>query len=197
MLIKKVQKNQPITADMINNIIDSIRECQIQSGVGYGFSRNAGGTTLTIKNQAITQQAQTNTWDICPFTPTISSSTSGTIITFSAGTINGILPTNMFSGFEVTSNTINYFYLACSSNGKVITSASIQKSTSPPAYYISTPDTAPSGFNKTIAVVTAEGIPVRTIQCADLVARVVASIQEDNVTYVAGDRNFIQYYNWV
>ena len=53
MLPKKVQKNQPITADMINNIIDSIRECQIQSGVGYSFSRNSGGTTLSIKTHPI------------------------------------------------------------------------------------------------------------------------------------------------
>jgi hypothetical protein len=191
-LMGKVQRGQPLTADMINNIIDSIRECQLQSVVGGIFKRGVGGTTITLKAGQQQQQQEA----LCPFTPTISTTTAGKTITFSAGTINGILPTNMFTSFPITANVLNYYYLTCASDGKVVIGAEIDYGTSTPPYYIGTPDSAPQAFSRLIAVVITSGIAVKTIACDNLTARVVATVQEDNVTYVAGKRNFIQYYGW-
>lgn len=191
-LLGKVQKGQLITADMLNNIIDSIRECQVQSVVGGVFRRGVGGTTITVK--AGRQQGQEEA--LCPFTPTISTTTAGQAITFSAGTMNGILPVNMFSTFPITANATNYYYLTCASDGKIVTGVEIDYGTSVPPNAAANPDAAPPAFSRLIAVVTTSGTAVRTIACANLTAKVVASIQEDNVTYVAGARNFIQYYGW-
>ena len=68
-LIGKVQKGQLITADMMNNIIDSIRECQLQSVVGGIFKRGVGGTTITVKAG---RQEQV----VCPFDVSTSLSAS-------------------------------------------------------------------------------------------------------------------------
>jgi hypothetical protein len=189
--LTKVQKGQQITADMINNIIDNIRECQLQSVVGGLFRRGAGGTTITVRQQ---QQEQT----LCPFTPIATAISSGGYkVSFSAGTVNGILPTNMFSPIVgVTTSSVNYFYLKCGSDGKLLTTAVIEKDTTIRTPQASNIDTAPTEFNILIAYMTTAGKAFTTIACDNLTARIYPTIQQDNVTYVAGERNFKQYYSW-
>jgi hypothetical protein len=192
-LLGKVQRGQAITAEMFNNIIDNIRECQLQSVVGGVFRRGTGGTTITLKAG---QQAGAEA--VCPFTPIATAVTSGYEVTFQAGTINGVLPTNMLdklTGVSTASN--NYFYLKCTTDGKVITSSIIEKSTTfrtPPA---PTADTAPAEFNILIGYMTTDGMSDKAISCGHLQARIAPSIQEDANTYVAGARNYTQFYNWV
>lgn len=192
-LIGKVQRGQLITADMMNNIIDSIRECQVQSVVGGIFKRGVGGTTITVK--AGRQQGGET---LCPFTPIASAVTSGYEVTFQAGTINGVLPTNMLNKLTgVTTASNNYFYLKCTTDGKVITSSVIEKDTTLRTPVQPTADTAPTQFNIMIGYMTTAGITERTISCGHLQARIAPSLQEDANTYVAGERNYTQFYNWV
>ena len=190
-LIGKVQKGQLITADMMNNIIDSIRECQVQSVVGGIFRRGIGGTTITIK------QPRPQDGGTCPFTPTATVATSGYDVSFSAGTVNGLLPSNMFSPLTgVTTSARNYFYVKCTSDGKSLSTAIIEKDTSirtPPA---STIDTAPTTLDILIATMATSGEIVSAIPCGNVSAKIVPTIQEDNSSFVVGERNFKQYYNW-
>jgi hypothetical protein len=193
-LIGKVQKGQKVTADMMNNIIDSIRECQLQSVVGGIFKRGVGGTTITVK--AGKQQSQDQ--NLCPFTPIATAVTSGYEVTFQAGTINGVLPTNMLDKITgVTTSSNNYFYLKCTTDGKVITSSVIEKSTTLRTPVQPTADTAPTLFNIMIGYMTTAGVTDRTISCGHLQARIAPSLQQDANSYVAGQRNYTQYYNWV
>ena len=177
---------------MMNNIIDSIRECQVQSVVGGIFKRGVGGTTITVK--AGRQKGET----FCPFTPIARAVTSGYEVTFQAGTINGVLPTNMLQKLTgVTTASDTYYYLKCTTDGKVITDTVIEKDTvlrTPPQ---PTPDTAPTEFNIMLGYTTTAGITERTISCGHLQARIAPSVQEDADEYVAGQRNYTQYYNWV
>jgi hypothetical protein len=192
-LIGKVQRGQLITADMMNNIIDSIRECQVQSVVGGIFKRGVGGTTITVK--AGRQQGGET---LCPFTPIASAVTSGYEVTFQAGTINGVLPTNMLVPITgVTTASNNYFYLKCTTDGKVITSSVIEKDTTLRTPVQPTADTAPTEFNIMVGYMTTAGITERTISCGHLQARIAPSLQEDANDYVAGERNYTQFYNWV
>ena len=191
-LIGKVQRGQPITADMMNNIIDSIRECQVQSVVGGIFKRGVGGTTITVK--AGRQQGEQA---LCPFDPTATAVTSGYEVSFSAGTVNGLLPSNMFSPLTgVTTSGRNYFYIKCTSDGKSLSTAIIEKDTAirtPPA---STIDSAPTTLNILIATMATSGEIIKTIPCQNPSASIVPTIQEDNSSFVVGERNFKQYYNW-
>lgn len=193
-LIGKVQRGQPLTADMINNIIDSIRECQLQSIVGGVFKRGIGGTTITVKAGRPQEVEQI----LCPFTPIATAVSSGYEFTFQAGTINGVLPTNMLDKLVgVTTSANTYFYLKCTTDGKVITSSVIEKDTSLRTPVQPTADTAPTQFNIMIGYVTTAGLVSRTITCGHLQARIAPSLQEDANNYVAGQRNYTQFYNWV
>jgi hypothetical protein len=193
-LIGKVQKGQLITADMMNNIIDSIRECQLQSVVGGVFKRGVGGTTITLK--AGQQQGQEQT--LCPFTPTATATTSGYDVTFQVGTINGVLPTNILDKLSnVSTSQNNYFYIKCTTDGKIITEAVIESDTTLRTPVQPTADTAPEEFDILIGYMTTAGLTQRIIACGNLSAKIAPSIQEDSETYVAGARNYTQYYNWI
>jgi hypothetical protein len=202
-ILSKVQKGQPITADLFNNMIDAIRECQLNSVVGSGgtvatFKRGPGGTTISINSQ---NQQGTQQENICPFTPIASPSTTVTgeyEVRFQAGTINGVLPTNMLepiTGVTTAANT--YFYLKCTTDGKVIISSILESDTSLRTPDQPTADTAPTEFNIMVGYMTTAGITERTISCGHLQARIAPSLQEDADDYVAGERNYTQFYNWV
>ena len=192
-ILGKVQRGQPITADLINNIIDGIQECRLQSVVGGYFRRGQGGTTVTIQ-----PSRQQEAGEICPFEPFLQAVTSGFEVTFQAGTINGVLPTNMLeklTGVTTASNT--YYYLKCTTDGKVVLSSVLEKDTTLRTPVQPTADTAPTEFNIMIGYTTTAGITERTISCGHLQARIAPSIQEDADEYVAGQRNYTQFYNWV
>jgi hypothetical protein len=89
--LTKVQKGQQITADMINNIIDNIRECQLQSVVGGLFRRGAGGTTITVNPSSGGGLVLTY-----PFEYYSGGTATAPWFGLRAGTVNGILPTNWF-----------------------------------------------------------------------------------------------------
>ena len=108
--LRKYLVGEKITADMINGIVDSIRESQVNSVVGGTFKRSAGGTTISINAPPKSTSAISPT--ICPFDPQVSVTTSGYEVSFSAGTINVILPTNIFSPLTgITNEGKTYFYI--------------------------------------------------------------------------------------
>lgn len=192
-LISKVSRGQPITSEKMNSIIDALNEARLTSVVGGQFSRGLGGTTITVtppRGQASSSQS-------CPFTPTAVAVTGGFDVSFSVGTINGILPSNMFTPLTgVTTSARNYFYIKCTSDGKSLESAIIEKDATirtPPA---STIDTAPTELDILIATMATSGSIVTTIACENLTATIIPTIQEDNTSFVVGERNFKQYYNW-
>lgn len=131
MLPQRVQKGQPITADLLNNIIDSIRECQLQSGTGYSFNRSAGGTTLSIKpsKQGVASTQAVGPWDLMTSTPT---SGTGLDITVKAGTLNGILPSNWDEKFNVATTGLFYAKAVITTDGKNINSVQIAIDSSAP-----------------------------------------------------------------
>jgi hypothetical protein len=190
-ILNKLQRGQEITSDILNNIIDGIRECQLQSVVGGYFRRGTGGTTITIGSPKAGEA-------VCPFTATIKSDGESLYASFSLGTINGILPSNIFEDIAgVTTASRNYFYIKAGSDGKAITSAIIEQTTT-----IRTPptplkDVAPAEVNILIATMATSGVVQSTIPCGNINAKIVPSIQEDNVSYVTGERNLSQYYNWI
>jgi len=192
-ILNKVQRGQSISADLINNIIDSVRECQLQSVVGGFFRRGPGGTTITVPPSKGGGSAQ-----ICPFTAIATAVTTGFEVSFSIGTVNGILPSNMFTKITgVTTAARTYFYIKATSDGKAVTSALIEKDTTIRTPPIPLKDVAPAEVNILIATMATSGLIESTISCDNLNARIVPSIQEDNASYVTGERNLSQYYNWI
>jgi hypothetical protein len=120
-ILNKVQRGQSISADLINNIIDSVRECQLQSVVGGFFKRGPGGTTITVPPSKGGASSK-GPWDIIATAPT---SGTGVDLTVIAGTLNGILPSNYDQEFNVATSGLFYAKAVISTDGKNISSVSI------------------------------------------------------------------------
>jgi hypothetical protein len=198
-ILSKVQKGQPITAELFNNMIDAIRECQLNSVVGSGgtvatFKRGPGGTTISINSQG--QQVQSSQSQVCPFDMTTSVTNDQFFVNVGYGLINGILVNNTNTNLSCVTSSTRYVCVGCDTNGKSIVCAGITIESSVPEPPEATADAAPENFKIVIGVVT-NGVPYKTIACGNLTARVSTSIQEDLNTYAAGQRNYTQYYQWV
>jgi len=185
-LIGKVQKGQLITADMMNNIIDSIRECQLQSIVGGAFRRGVGGTTLTVTKSS--QKTITYPFEYY---------TSGTGFGLRAGTINGILPTNIASTFGLTLNTELFVNLECESDGKTVQSAEIVAEASPPSPVTATPEIAPANFKLNIYYISPAWVPFRTIGTSSIAATTQEVIREPITGVAFGEMPYRPWYTWI
>lgn len=190
---RKVKSGDPITADFVNSIIDSIKESQINAFVGGSFKRGTDGTTLTISPapKALSQASQ-----VCPFDVTTAVTASGQDVSLALGTINGLMPSNNFDVINTSTNGKKYVVINCESNGKNVTSASWAIENNFPVPPVSTIDVAPTTFGILVAGISGSDV-YKAIPCGSIIARISPSIQEDRETFVAGERNYNQYYNWV
>lgn len=192
-LPRKVKSGDPITADFVNSIIDSIKECQINSFVGGSFKRGTDGTTLTI-SPATKSAPQTQT--ACPFDVTTLVATSGMDVSLGLGTVNGLMPSNNFEKINTSTSGKKYVVINCESNGKNVISASWSVENNIPVPPLASVDVAPTTFGILVAGISGSDV-YKAIPCSNVIARISPSIQEDRETYVAGQRNYNQYYQWV
>jgi hypothetical protein len=194
-LLGKVQKGQLITADMLNNIIDSVRECQLQSVVGGYFRRGTGGTTVTVLPPRGGGGEGLN----YPFEYYSGGTVSAPWFGLRAGTVNGVLPTNWTTTFALpvatTAGYTRYVDLRCQGDGYSINQVTIELNTNPPAPMSATPESAPSQFViNTHAVIN--GVPYRTIGASSILAVVQESIRVDRTQVEYGVKPWNQYYIW-
>lgn len=61
MRLPRFQSGRPltdeVTADKLNQLVDAIRQCELNSGVGYDVNRGPGGTTLVVRPGVATTAA--------------------------------------------------------------------------------------------------------------------------------------------
>lgn len=200
MLPQKVQKGQPITADLLNNIIDSIRECQLQSGTGYSFSRSAGGTTLSIRPS---KQGAMEVQQQCPFTVSLGSPSGGQLkVKVSAGTVNGIYATNYADLLTFDSSPISVsvtgthnIALAIATDGRYITAFEIVKVNSITAMIPTTP-LAPTSFNWPIAHIN-DAVVYGIVGCSSLNAVLKESCRIAKTPSTPDDNAYDIFYYWI
>jgi hypothetical protein len=195
--LSRVQKGQLITADMVNNIIDNIRECQLQSVVGGLFRRGPGGTTITVQGGAGSGNALVLSY---PFEYYSGGTVSAPWFGLRAGTVNGILPTNWTTTFSLpvvtTAGYTKYVDLLCASDGKVINEVTIQLNSTPPAPIVAMQESAPVSFKLNTHVVV-NGLAYRTIGSSSILAVVQESIRVDKVSDIPyGVKPWYQFYTW-
>lgn len=71
---------EEVTADKLNQMVDAIRQCEVQSGVGYDVTRNAGGTSLTVRPVVLPQGAGVSIDFIGPANSGISHTDGGQVV---------------------------------------------------------------------------------------------------------------------
>lgn len=182
-------------AEKLNRLREAVDQCRLQPGPGYTVSRSRGGTTLQILPRPGGGGGTTAAEEACPFQLTSAATTAGLNVTVGPGTINGVIPGGILSALSVPTSAIRYICIDCDTDGKAVTSAGIAVKTSPPAPPAETAETAPTAFSFILAVVT-NGTVYRTIPCNNITVPILPTLSVDKETYVAGLRNFTQYYNW-
>lgn len=199
MLPQRVQKGQPITADLLNNIIDSIRECQLQSGAGYSFNRGAGGTTLSIN--VARQQGVATAIEVCPFDVATSVSGGQLLIKVGVGTLNGIYATNYadclsFDSTPLTTSTTGSTNVVVdvTTDGQQVTAFELAKANQLSAVTPTTP-LAPTSFKWPIAHIL-NGVVYKTIGCGSLQASIKENVRIAKTPNTPADNAYDIYYYW-
>ena len=195
-ILNKVQRGESISSDLINNIIDSVRECQLQSVVGGFFRRGPGGTTITIQPQR--QQGA----ERCPFDVSTSLSASQLLIKVDVGTINGIYATNFADCLSFESTQISTtptgstnVVVDVTTDGKQVTAFTLATAATMSAMSPTTP-LAPTTFKWPVAHIK-DGKVYKTIGCGSLQAVVKENVRVVKTPATPDDNAYDIYYYWI
>jgi len=193
-ILSKVQRGQPITAELFNNMIDAIRECQLQSVVGGTFKRTISGTTIAIQQQQGNSSSISLTY---PYQIYFGGSATAGYFGIRAGTINGIIQDNTSQTFSIALDDTAYVNLECTSDGKQIQSAIIRKESSAPSPVGTTPEVAPTSFKLNLYYIDKNLKFYRTIGTSPIMAITHEMIREAKLSVEFGKLPYISWYSWV
>jgi hypothetical protein len=115
--------------------------------------------------------------------------------TIGAGTVNGILPSNMFEEFVVSNGVTYYFKVVATTDGKQVTAASIVVDGSLPTAQVPVPQALPAGFQMLFGIYMG-GKLYRTAGIGNLSAPSQALFTADRVNQVIGRPITETWYNW-
>jgi hypothetical protein len=197
---RKVKSGDPITADFVNSIIDSIKESQINAFVGGSFKRGTDGTTLTIS--PATKTASQAVAQVCPFDVSTSLSASQLLIKVDVGTLNGIYATNFADCLSFESTEIftsptgsTNIVVDVTTDGQQVTAFTLAKEDSLSAMEPTTP-LAPTTFKWPIAHIK-DSVVYKTIGCGSLQAVVKENVRVVKTPATPDDNAYDIYYYWI
>ena len=128
---------------------------------------------------------------IAPFTASV----SGTSLTITSGTVNGLVPTNINSTFIITGTGTEYLYLTVSTaNAKVISSSLAAGAIAPSAIDV-IQGQPPSSFDICIYVIV-NGVPFRTIGNGSLVCTPYEAWRFAKAMTSPDSMPYDSYYSW-
>jgi len=162
-------------------------------GIGSDFTKPvpvsgimfSGSPTADLNLNPVSQQAA------APFTVSI----SGTSLTVSSGTVNGLVPTNINSTFIITGTGTEYFYLTVgASNAKVVSSSLAAGAIAPPAIDV-IQGQPPLVFYICIYVIV-NGVPFRTIGNGSLICTPYEAWRFAKAMTSPDSMPYDSYYSW-
>lgn len=183
---------------VIYNILSQLwRGENIGKGPNIRIRQNGlGGYTITGANQSSNSSAATS----CPFDMAVSVNTGTSVmsVSFTPGTVNGVLPSNIFTPATIgyTSGATVYAIVTCETNGQVITSTTLSISSTAPTAQTPVAWAAPSSFAYMVGVIV-DQTAYKTIACGNLTfaPTVAMSVPKSSVT--PNVIPFDNYYTWL
>ena len=186
----KVQPGDPIKASEWNVMVDYLRSITPQSGAfsgGVRVTRGSSGVTFTGKNVrgARATAMGTFSWQ---------TSCSDGELSVHPGTVNGLLPSNMFSALSV-SDGLHYLKAKVTTNGKSVTSVSLAVEESYMDCVITaTRDAAPTALAYIIAAIC-DGAVFQIWKTNIIITPVVAFL-ETREPPTPGAEPFVRWWTW-
>jgi hypothetical protein len=143
--------------ESVAKVIESnFREVTLQPGIGYHPKVGSGGTTMSI-----TAVGGSSVPTLLPFDMTIATASSppnNYEIKVAAGTVNGVVPSNIFTPLDLGVSTLDsvtiYVGLAVTATSGQIQSVTITKSTTTFANQTPTASTPPASFTIPMGLIT-------------------------------------------
>jgi hypothetical protein len=192
----KAPPNTFVNSGVYNKLVDEIRALVICDSPDYRINKNTGGTKLNIIFPPQAQSTGGST-ESCPFDMTVRTVSGSLFVSFSPGTVNSILPSNIFSGLtgSYTSGSTQYVYNSNTTDGKTITSTTLTLSSDAPTQQTATMWTAPSAFTYLVGVVV-DKTPYKTISCGNLNFAPTIAITIPKSSISPNTIPFDNYYVW-
>ena len=192
----KVTNKKVVSAQEFNRLVDYINSLKMNSGVGYLVSRNRTGTTLKIKPGSGGSAAT-----VCPFDPVIGEldtpSDTSKKLTIQPGSVNQLLPDNMFDDFTISTSDLIKVKVRATSDGESITGATLVVDTNEAEVQIPTPFALPTVVEILVAVVY-EGVAFRVLPCGSIVLSGVEQFRIDkDPPAEPGEMDSEIFYAWV
>ena len=140
MLYPTFQKKSPLSAADLNLAMDAIKRARVLPGVGIKLTETLNGTVVSLKPTRSFGggESEKHPFQIATFAKTDSSGeVTGYECTVSPGTLNNLLPTNLFevnapTRHSYAQDSIQHVILTGLSNGKQFTSCEISVQAQPP-----------------------------------------------------------------
>ena len=195
MPIPRASRGQPITADLINSIIDELNKNSLISISGGKLNKSINGTTISVPQPPPIAQAT-----LPPFYYNSSIQGGSTYFRLNAGTVNNYLPDNIQSSFLLGSNPINpattkYISVDCTTDGQVVLGANISVSSSPPSPMGIALGSAPASASVLIYVVVGT-IPYRVLGSSSITLRVAEAARYAYASVGVTGFPYEVYYTW-
>ena len=111
------------------------------------------------------------------------------------GTVNGILPGNLFNKFTISGNSIRYFIAKAITDGKKVTSVSIELSSTQPQAQVPVAFALPAAFEKVFAVYT-NGKAYRVIGPESITVNPRSLFTTDRANPTPGGFPYETFYDW-
>lgn len=170
-------------AEQMNAVARLINNMTVVRGGNLLITENAiefrflgGGSAKHPWQVSVIDDAGTLTASVCP------------------GSINSIVPTNIFSTFTVPATGTRYLVLEVSATDESPQTATLSLETTQPVPSLTTAETPPTVFKDVIAIID-DGKPFQ-IRSKNLIATSVEVYQETVSTPGVNERQYIPWYRW-
>lgn len=187
-------KDVPLSADAV----DRVREEVVARTIGrgrLGMPQQRGGGTLLFKRPSYFEPVVRRVpAGIRPFAMSITPSGATRTITFRAGTINAMLPSNYLTGVTVPQSGTRYIVLDVTVSSGVVTAAALAADSSAPPAITPMAGEPPTSFKILIGLCI--DAVLFQIWLGNIQALPVPAFSLQKVTPVAGQVPYDVYYTW-
>jgi hypothetical protein len=140
-----------VSPTLYNRLVDAVQSNGLEPGIGYLLTRSTLGTTLRIKAGA--NGSFTPPEPFAVTTVPISGDDSSVTVKVTPGTMNSLVPDNMFDSLTATIDDVNYVTLDVTTDGQNITNYEIDCSTDAPDGQNAVANALPTTFDICLAVI--------------------------------------------
>jgi hypothetical protein len=190
-----IPKN-PQLALWLNKMREAAIASQIQSSPTVRVNRNTRGTTLEVKPSTGGGSSEPAEDEVCPFDITLTPNGGDFDLNITPGTVNSLLPTDILTTHTYTTGSTVFVKIACTTDGKSVSSAAIEIDGTPPDANVATESEGSGTLDICVAVV-ADGVVTKTQGfCGSYRVTLEQVFLEDKASPSIGESLYKRWYQW-